>query len=127
MTAGGRTTFGSAGALSFSALGGSCTGPITSIFLLTFVENSDSDGPASTYIVAFPPSALLSTYTVPPSVVFAWTTHPVSVDLGAACSLGACSVAGACAGAACSCANTPTALASVMAANVEVTYRMRDS
>ena len=90
MIAGGRTTFGSAG-LSLAALGGSCTGPVTSTFLFTFADQFDSGDPDRTYIVADPPSALLRTYTVPPSVVFACTTQPVSVDLGAACSLGACS------------------------------------
>src|ERR1700730_3229016 len=115
MIAGGCKTFGSF-ALSLSALGGSCTGPVTSTFLFTFAETSDCDDPPSTYIDAEPPSALLRTYAVPPSVVFACTTQPVSVDLGA------CSLAG-CAGA-CSCANTTTALASAQAAIVEVTYRM---
>src|SRR4051794_22319228 len=90
-TSGGRRTFGS-GALSLFALGGSCTGPVTSTFLLTFVNQSDWDEPPSTYIVADPPSALLSTYAVPPSVVFAWSTQPVSVDLDA------CVAAVACAG-----------------------------
>src|SRR5262245_7988438 len=116
MIAGGRTTFGSAAAPG-PALGASCTGPVTSTFLFTFVDQSDCADPPRMYIAADPPSTLVRTNAVPPSVVFACTTQPVSVALGA------CSWAGGCAGA-CSCANTLTVPASAMAAIVEVRYRM---
>src|SRR6185503_7691378 len=82
MIIGGRTTLGS-GALSLSALGGSCTGPITSTFLFTCPDHSAGVAPASTYMVAVPPSALLRTNTVSPAVVFACTTQPVTVDFSA--------------------------------------------
>src|SRR5262245_38496941 len=125
---GGRRTFGFA-PLSLFALGGSCTGPVTSTFLFTFVSQSDCDDPPRTYIVAVPPSALLRTNAVPPSVVFACSTQPVSVDLAACSVAGACVAAGAAGGVgcggACSCARTPTAPANVITAIVEVRYRMR--
>src|SRR4029077_1675408 len=107
---GGRSTFGWPAAPS-SAAGafGCCTGPVTSTFLLTLVAHSDWDDPASTYIVADPPSALFSTWTVPPSVVLASITQPVSVSLAACCFSG-------CAGAG-SCANTFTVAASAHAVN----------
>src|ERR1700752_2434889 len=73
--AGGRTTFGFA-ALSLSALGGSCTGPVTSTFLFTLVDQSCCAEPPSTYIDADPPWTLVRPYAVPPSVVFACTTPP---------------------------------------------------
>src|SRR5215467_2963210 len=119
---GGRSTFGS-GAASLFALGGSCTGPVTSTFLLTFADHSGWDDPPSTYNFADPPSALFRTNVVPPSVVFACTTQPVRVDLGACAAAagwgGGCGCAGAC-----SCANTPIAPATVQTAIVEMRRRM---